>query len=147
HLVGGWQLSGILTAQTGPAVNVIQSNPRPAQRPDYIGGNPYLENGGLLYLNRAAFALVPVSPASSQPLRVGSIGRAALRAPGLWNLNFGLGKNFSFKERVRFQVRADMFNAFNHVNLQPPIADLVNPNFGRITGSDPARRIQISARL
>ncbi len=148
HLVGGWQVSGIIIAQTGPAVNLTQSNPRPAQRPDFIGGDPYLQLADpLAYLNRAAFALVPVSPASSQPLRVGTLGRGVLRGPGAQTVNFSLGKNFNITERIRFQVRAEAFNAFNHVNLNAPIADLVNPNFGRITGSALERRMQISSRL
>jgi hypothetical protein len=156
HAIGGWQLSGILIAQTGPAVSVIQANPRPAQRADYVGGDPYLHADKLLYLNRAAFALVPVSPASSQTLRNGNLGRASLRAPGLWTVNLAVGKNFYITERVKFQVRGEAFNAFNHVNLRlVPMGvastgastDLVNPNFGRITASDPERRMQISARL
>ena len=118
HAIGGWQLSGILIAQTGPAVSVIQSNPRPAQRADYVGGDPYLHADKLLYLNRAAFALVPVSPASSQTLRNGNLGRASLRAPGLWTINLAVGKNFYITERVKFQVRGEAFNAFNHVNVR-----------------------------
>src|SRR5581483_3218473 len=77
HAIGGWQVTGILVAQSGPAVTVTQSNPRPAQRPDYIGGDPYIHNGGLKYLNPAAFALVPVSPTSAQTLRPGTLGRGS----------------------------------------------------------------------
>jgi len=71
-------------------------------------------------------------------------------------VNFALGKNFYITERVRFQIRGEAFNAFNHINprLFPlgtastsASTDLVNPNFGRITLSEPERRMQISARL
>ncbi len=147
HLTGGWQLSGILVAQTGPAVTVTQSNPRPAQRPDYIGGDPYSHADRLLFLNRSAFALVPVSPISAQPLRNGTMGRGNLRGPGAWTVNFGTAKNFYIRESVRFQIRAEMLNGFNHVNLNAPNGDLVNPNFGRITGSAQERRIQLSGRF
>ncbi|HUQ93075.1 MAG TPA: carboxypeptidase regulatory-like domain-containing protein [Bryobacteraceae bacterium] len=148
HVVGGWQVSGILVSQTGGALSVTQSNPRPAQRPDYLGGDPYLHGSdNRLYLNRAAFALVPISPASSQPLRNGNLGRGVLRAPGAVTLNFALGKNFHIKERMRLQVRGEMFNAFNHVNLSAPVSDLMNPNFGRITGAAQERRMQLTGRF
>ncbi|MEO7649541.1 MAG: TonB-dependent receptor [Bryobacteraceae bacterium] len=148
HLAGGWQISGIVVAQTGPAVTVGQSGPRPAQRPDYIGGEVYATSADpRLFLNRSAFALVPVSAASAQPLRVGSVGRGGLRGPGQWTINFSLGKNVYLFERLKFQVRAEMFNALNHVNLNAPISDLNNPNFGRITGSAQERRMQIAGRF
>ena len=46
-------------------------------------------------------------------------------------------------------IRADMFNAFNHVWYGVPVADISNTNFGRITGTHPQytpRVIQIAMR-
>lgn len=148
HIVGGWQVSGVLVAQTGGALNITQANARPAQRVDFVGGDPYLSGSDrFLFLNRAAFALVPVSPISTQPIRNGTLGRGVLRGPGSYNLNFALGKNFNIREAMRLQVRGEMFNAFNHVNPNNPITDLVNPNFGRITGAAQERRMQLTARF
>jgi hypothetical protein len=44
-------------------------------------------------------------------------------------------------------VRADFFNAFNRRNLADPVADLTNPNFGRIVSQGSARVIQLGMRM
>ena len=72
-LLGGWQVSGIYTAQTGMSLPIVQSSAEAGSRPDYAGGNPILFSG-LQYLNRAAFALVPVS-AVSRATTTGSASR------------------------------------------------------------------------
>jgi len=56
-------------------------------------------------------------------------------------------RRFSLGEQRRFEVRADFFNAFNRRNLGSPISDLSNPNFGRITGQEAARIVQIGTRF
>jgi hypothetical protein len=78
------------------------------------------------------FAQVPTGPASGATLRPGNLGRNALRSPGLVNVDFSLSKSFAIRERYRFQIRAEAFNALNHTNLLAPIADVRNSNFGRI---------------
>jgi hypothetical protein len=119
------------------------------QRVDYVGGSPYLDSPGdpLQYLNRAAFAPVPVAAASGAPIRPGTLGRNALRLPSLWNFDLGLAKNLALTERVRLQLRADMFNAFNHVNFTTINTTITAGAFGRFTGTTPARVIQLNMRL
>jgi hypothetical protein len=57
-----------------------------------------------------------------------------LRAPGLWNLDFRLGKVTTFHERYKVEFSADFFNLFNHVNSFPPALNLRNPaTFGVIS--------------
>jgi len=147
-LVGGWQVSGIFIANTGLPVNVVQSSNRPASRPDYNGANPYLETGDRFRtLNLAAFPLVQAPSASGATIRPGTLGKNALRAPGQWNVDFSLAKNFTFREKFRLQFRAEAFNALNHTNLGAPIADVRNANFGRILTVADARRIQLNARF
>jgi hypothetical protein len=58
-------------------------------------------------------------------------------------------------EKVNLEFRAEAFNAFNFVNYDDPNASFTpnaqgvntNPNFGQITSSLPARRIQFGLRL
>ena len=58
-----------------------------------------ITNTRLRYLNPAAFQSIPV-PAPPAPRSVrATISPGALRAPGLWNLNFSLAKNFSIIEK------------------------------------------------
>jgi hypothetical protein len=80
---------------------------------------------------------------------------AAFRGPGFWNLDFRLGKQTRITERVQFEVSADFFNVFNHLNLAAPSLSLNSPdNFGVFTSqvvppnrTDGARWIQIGTRL
>jgi hypothetical protein len=44
-------------------------------------------------------------------------GRNAFRTPGAWSFNLGVNKTFAITERVRLQLRGEVFNIFNHSNL------------------------------
>jgi len=147
HVLGGWQLSGTLVAETGGVLDVVQSSNRPSSRPDYIGGNAYVKGERFRFLNAAAFALVPTSKASGQTVRPGNVGKNAFRGPGMWVVSLGLAKSFSWSERYRLQIRAEGLNAFNHVNLGAPVADLTRATFGQILGVGDPRSIQLRARL
>jgi outer membrane receptor protein involved in Fe transport len=149
QIAGGWQLAGILTAQTGLGVIVTQSSSTSNQRADYIGGPAVLPNyqDTLQYLNPAAFQKIPVSSASGAPVRPGNFGPGELRAPGQWNLNFSLAKNFAVRENVRLQIRTDMFNALNHTNLSGLRTSVNDPLFGQLLSTQGARVMQWNARL
>jgi outer membrane receptor protein involved in Fe transport len=148
-LVGGWQASGILTAQTGGAVTITESSTLSGSRPDYIGGPATLSNytATLQYLNTSVFLKVPISAVSGETIRAGNIGTGAIRTPGLWNLDFSIGKNFSISEKLRLQFRADMFNSLNHTNLSGLVTEITNPRFGQLTSTAGARVMQLNAHL
>jgi len=144
----GWQVSGTFGASTGEALNIEQRSNRDFSRPDYIGGSQYAPGDDRFqWLNLNAFAQVPVSRASGQPTRPGTIGKNSARSPGSWGVNLGVGKNIRFAERYRLQIRADMFGAFNSVNLGSPVADITRPTFGRILSVRGNRTMQLQARL
>jgi len=149
EIIGGWQITGIMRAGTGAPITVLQTNARESQRPDYAGGDPYLHPSDIsgLYLNKAAFTLVPVSPVSGITVRPGNMGSRSLRAPGLWSVDMNIGKTFRIREGVGLQIRIDIFNAFNHANWGDPNADVTSSLFGRITTTSDARSMQIAARL
>lgn len=70
QLVERWQVAGIVTASTGPSLNVLQSSNRPSSRPDYNGGNVYASTADRFpWLNRDAFSLVPAPAASGATIR------------------------------------------------------------------------------
>ncbi len=147
NALGGWQASGIFLAQTGFPLTVTQSSARPGGRPDIIDFDRAVLNQGLQYLNPAAFAPVPTSPVSGFTVRPGTAGRNALIAPGRWNLDFSLAKNFKISERAKLQFRADMLNAFNHVDLINVSTNISNSNFGQLVGATDSRRIQFHLRF
>jgi len=79
----------------------------------------------------------------------------AFRGPWFWNVDFRLAKETRITERVGFEISADFFNVFNHVNLATPSLSLNAPtNFGVFTTqltppnrSDGARWIQLGMRF
>ncbi|MBM3725310.1 MAG: TonB-dependent receptor [Acidobacteria bacterium] len=145
---GGWQVSTIITAQTGGAINLSHPTGIGGTRPDYLGGQPILGDyrQTLVYLNRSAFAAVPENNLGNA-IRLGNMGRNALRGPGRWNSDVSFGKNVTFKERYRLQIRADLFNSLNHTNYNNPDTNVESANFGRITSTAGAREIQLNARF
>lgn len=150
HVLGGWQASGIVRANTGLGVTVTQSSSRPGDRGDFIGGGPVkLDDyrNTLQYLNRALFQLIPRSSASGAPIRPGNVGRNSIREPGMWNLDFSLAKSIPVREAVRLQVRWDLLNAFNHTSLSGLRTSLNDAFFGQLLGTRGARVMQLNARI
>jgi len=128
-ILGGWQYSGIFTAQTGTPYTPTNS----ANYPDNAGvgnsvgtgsypnlvGDPHtgipnvpLSGYGPLNSNPGAFA-------APQGLTFGNAGRNSLRNPGYNNFNMALYKNFKVKERAAFEFRAEAYNVFNHTEWGP----------------------------
>jgi hypothetical protein len=148
-LAGGWQLGGLFAAETGSPFHISQPNSLPGQRVDLVGGTIYLDNArrSWSYLNPQAFAQVPIVTASGASARPGTLGRNALRGPGFWNVDLSLSKNVAITERVRLQVRGDMFNALNYANYSGINTNIRSSSFGVFTSTRGARVVQVNARL
>jgi hypothetical protein len=101
----------------------------------------------LAYLNTAAFAQVPIIPASGASARPGTLGRNAVRLPGFWNLDLAFSKTIVITRGVRLQVRGDLFNAFNSTSFSAVNTTITSPNFGRFTSTRGARVVQLNTRL
>ena len=70
-----------------------------------------------------------------------------MRGPGSWTADLNVSRNFRLHERVNLQVRADMFNALNHVNLSGPATGINSATFGEINGAGGMRVIQLNGRI
>jgi hypothetical protein len=146
-LVRQWQLSGIATAQAGqPFTVTLSTDPSGTSttaHPNRLrdGSLPADRRGVTHWFDTAAFA----APAC---VCFGNSGRNIVRAPGLFNLDFGLSRDFVFRDRRRLQFRGEAFNLFNHPNLGLPVMAIGNPQAG-IIGSvvNPERQIQVAAKL
>ncbi len=160
HWYGGWQWSGTATARGGLPVNVtvtraasavLDGNVLSTQRPNLVPGVPlYLDYGTAgLWLNSAAFSV----PAAGT---WGNLGRNALRAPGLFQINTALSKKTRLREHLGAEFGFEVFNLANHPQLAAPSANISSTsNFGRIlapvntspVGSGTPRQVQVFGRL
>ncbi len=124
--LGGWQLSGITTAQTGEPFSIINGGAYDnAGVGNSVGSGSYADlvgdpHGPIPHFN--GVANVPYGPllynpgAYAQPtgLTFGDSGRNSLIGPGRLNFDMGLFKHFKFRETMAFEFRAEAFNIFNH---------------------------------
>jgi hypothetical protein len=93
------------------------------------------------WFNPAAF----VAPAA---FTFGNVGRNSIYGPGMQTLDLALQREFSITEKIKFQFRAEFFNALNHTNLGTPNRFVNTPQFGTITeAATPGREIQLGARI
>jgi hypothetical protein len=150
HALGGWQMGGILTANTGTPFTVLisgdplgQGNATPFDMPDRLNipGCDSVVNPGNVnsYLKLNCFT-PPTAPASfasvCQPAAasvtipntcmnlLGNAGRNQIYGPGLLDLDFSIFKNFQIRESLGLQFRFEFFNILNHTNLQAPLDNL-----------------------
>jgi hypothetical protein len=131
----GWQVNGIVTLRTGAPfhVNLFDDYNGTGEffpRPDIVG-DPYAGTRAPdNFLNLSAFkvpcTLDPAgdgSAASCLPgtQHFGSLGRNSLKGPGYSNFDFSLFKTTPITERIKVQLRAEIFNIFNHPNFSSPL--------------------------
>lgn len=134
-LLGGWQINGITTLQSGfpftveLAFNRSRNGGAPgvfsdlSERPNLRSGfsnNPVL-GGPDQYFDRRAFELQPAG-------FLGNLGRDTLIGPGLANVDFSLVKTTAVREDLQIQFRTEFFNLFNRANFDIPIRTI--PGFG-----------------
>ena len=89
----------------------------------------------------------------------GNVSRDSNRAPGELDFDASVSKDFKIWESLNFQFRVDAFNVINHTNFQSPSGALTvtavgttptfstSSGFGKITGTQPNRTMQLSARF
>ena len=148
HILGGWQVNAIVTFQDGfpmtvQAADIGGLNDTFGTNRANLVGDPLLSPSNRTidrWFNTDAF---------EQPARgvLGNSGRSIMEAPGINNFDTGLFKNFSITETLSVQVRFESFNAWNHAQWSPPQRNRASPNFGKITGTRPARINQVGLKV
>jgi hypothetical protein len=156
-VLGGWQISGTLQAQTGfpytinykgDPINIGGGSGGILVRPNYVtdasGNNvdPNLspdQRSTARYFNTGAF----VQPIAS----FGDVGRDTMTGANLINLDATLSRTFRLAERAAVQLRAEFFNLMNHPNYSL-IGRVVNdPTFGIVQNQLSPRQIQIAVKV
>jgi hypothetical protein len=144
-LVGGWQVSSIVTLQAGTPFNITYS-PNGAQavspqigssfrganlyRPNKVPGqsvtqgrnNRAANTGFVNYINFNAFVLPPIKDAAGNTLSpFGNASRNPGRTPAFYQADLALNKNFNTPiESLKVQFRTEFYNILNHTNLYLP---------------------------
>ena len=170
HTFGGWELSDVTILQSGTPFTVYCSSPF---NPVRNAAGQIVGNSGCDYNadgfdydvpNAPAFAaqsysrqqwLNGVFAASDFPTpalgQEGNLGRNTYTGPGFANSDVSLSRNFGMPwfagERSNLQFRAEIFNAFNRVNLTSVISDTSSVLFGKATATYGARDIQLGLRF
>jgi hypothetical protein len=156
HVLGGWEVSGVQTFQTGLPATVASNQSIDPTGADCLGpspcsfranqvGNPNANQPQSFenWFNATAFAS-PLAGQTTAP----SEGPGAVRLPGFWRTDLGMFKNLKFTERFGGQFRFETFNTFNHLN---PICcasfTLGNANFDKIRSARDPRILQLGLKL
>jgi hypothetical protein len=162
-ILGGWQLSGIGTWQSGTALTVLAGvgqspTGATANRADRVADGKRDHSGlsrgekAFQWFDTAAYR-VPgfVNPAATRPTRqFGTAGVGTVYGPSFFTFDTTAQKNFYIAENYKLQFRVEVFNPFNAVMLADPDVNASSPNFGRIRTSNlnyTPRNIQLGLRL
>jgi Carboxypeptidase regulatory-like domain len=151
-LAGGWELSAILSFQSGYPFTVVSpqdfsNTGSPSPRPDRTcnGAGPQTVAE---YFDTGCFSVAALSAAftSGNP-RFGNSGRNVLFGPGLNDWDVSLMKKAQISERYALEFRAQFFNLFNRPNFSNPGSTVGASNYGVITGAGSPRDIQFGLKF
>ncbi len=148
-VLGGWSTNGIVTLASGVPFTIDSSN-----NPANIGttnstvfgnvaGNPVRPAGAdpvNQFFNTAAFT-------NALPYTFGTVGKNTLIGPSMANWDVGLFKQFTIKEKIRTEFRAEAFNLTNTPGFGTPGNVVGTPTFGQLTSSGPGRKLQLAVKV
>ena len=172
YLVGGWQINSATTWESGFPFNVtyepcrdVAISPTLTRRQcdRDTGPNRPNVNGKIKYTPGAATGTIDTSVFSKPAIGTfGNLKRNALTGPSYFRADASLFKRLRFTETMNLELRLEVVNLFNTVNLANPDGFLgsfdsagrlvPNGNFGKSTGTvfggnDPQRNLQLAARF
>lgn len=161
-VLGGWQVSGIFTHNTGLPLTATSANydpsglgflgpsvsaPRASQIGDPNSGAPQTF---VQWFNTAAFAPVPLCTTTTCPQvsnNPPSAGRGTIKGPPTTRVDFTLMRNFRFGESLRLQLRGEAFNILNHTNFRGVATNVTLGTFGNVTTVRDPRVLQLAAKF
>lgn len=147
RLLGGWQIAGISTFQTGQPFTVnssfdVNQDGNLTDRLDAVSGLNVIDDGRQKLALRAN-PLDLLAPLGAD----GRVGRNVFRANGVANTDLSLIKNFRAKEGQNIMFRIEAFNVFNRTHFGIPARILEGPSFGQsVNTSLGARQLQFALK-
>jgi hypothetical protein len=151
---GGWEVSGIVTMETGAPLNIGLNGTNVGSVVQNALNRPDL-NGSISYPHTAQEWFNPAVFTTPAAGSWGDLGHDALRGPGRDNWNLSLFKSFVFSEEHgrRLEFRAESFNTWNHTQFKGDVnnggisTNLGASNFGAVTAAYDPRTFQLGAKL
>jgi hypothetical protein len=157
-LVNNWQVSGIASFMSGRPTGVgwsttsavdVTGTPSESARV-VVTGNPVLPKDERTFFTNFRTDVFRAPAVGT----VGNAARTLLRQPGTNNWDITATKNLPVHERLRLQLRCELYNAFNHTQFSSfdtgarfdAQGNQVNSNFGAFTAAAPARLLQLAIR-
>jgi hypothetical protein len=144
-VLGGWQFSGVVVRQAGAPLGFGNA---------IFNGNlseialPKSERSVDHWFNVDAGFNRNSSQQLSSNVRTFPLRFSGVRSDGQASWDFALVKNFAIRDRVSFQFRGEMYNAWNHPNLDAPNTSPTSSSFGRITSmKSDGRNGQLALRV
>jgi hypothetical protein len=175
RLVEGFRLAGIVQWQTGNPINVVNpvstfnglNGGTATVRPNVVA--PIKVHKGFVGTNANVTWITSTLCPASGPVAgcafvnttnsFGNLSRNAITGPGFADVDFSLEKNTKITERLNLQLRADIFDIFNHPSFANPTAGAANASdtsttFGQISATrfavgdlGSSRQIQLAGKI
>jgi hypothetical protein len=167
RILGGWELSGIFTMNSGLPLTVTAS-----------GGSALVNTAGTIANDAAGLGILGASAAGLRPdmlrnpnlpgnkrgylhwfdvdafaapsptsYRVGNERRGVITGPGYVRVDPGVFRNFRIYHESQLQIRAEAYNVLNHVNYQGVQTSSSSATFGQITSVRDPRILQVAAKF
>jgi hypothetical protein len=144
RLAGGWQLNVIDTAQSGNPIAVTAPTPTlGGMRPD-VAGEPTLAGPSIdRWFNTDAFRTIAPYTLGNGPRNL-----PRTRTDALLNLDFSVLKNIQVTDRVRAQIRGELFNLTNTPVFGQPGTMVTSGAFGVVSNqANQPRRVQVGVNV
>ena len=147
HVLGGWQLNGIVQAQTGFPLTAVDSltdirylTNRPNMTCDPNANAPHTTAE---WFDTSCFQRRPLATTGAG---VGSETRNAIRGPGFAQTDLSIFKNINVRQGNTIQLRVEGFNIFNQTHFNQPVATIGSSLFGQITSAQDGRVVQLGIK-
>jgi hypothetical protein len=147
HVIGGWQVNGIVQKQTGFPLSVTNAQldirfltNRPDATCDPNANAPHTTDQ---WFNTSCFVVRPLAQTGERP---GNAGRNSIRGPGFASTDLSLFKNVELGGARRIQLRIEAFNLFNQAHFNNPSGTINTANFGKITSAQDGRVMQLGIK-
>jgi hypothetical protein len=158
----GWQLSAIITYQSGFPIRIQDQNDAELQSSIFFEStntpyntaptqfvNPKINTGsGNYWFNPGTFCdPTGNAPCPQQLGTFGNTPHALCCGPALNNTDLVIAKTTPFKEKYSTEFRAEFYNAWNHTQFDNPDGNFSDSTFGQILKARDPRVMQFALKF